>query len=231
MKKILNTIVIVAGLLLATLVAVFFMGHHLLPVQVVKIIPITIFILLEVMLFASILMILRQPSIIGKLAALPLLLVVLVLSYLLTQMPIYQLLMNATIQANYKIDADQIFNVMQKGFMVLNIGIWLSLTPIFIVSFALIKQSSWKTPKNIDEYYPAKAKLIHYRKTAIRINNSPLYELELQIQHYEDIYTVKKTIKADINHLITLHTDDYLDVYVHPTKRHKIYLSLNHQLY
>jgi len=231
MKKTLNTLMLICGILAAILGASFGLGFRLFPVEIVKLIPIVIFVLLEIILILSILMMLTSKSGLAKLGALPVIVTLLMVTYLLTQMPIYELLMNATTNAQYEISSDEIFNTMRKGFLFFNIAIWVSVAPIFIGSIFLARSSSSKIPKNIDDYYPAKARVLSFTQSGVRINKVPVYNLELEIHHYDDIYTMNKSIMMNIHNLISIQVGDYIDVLIHPEKKDKVHLKLNEHVY
>jgi hypothetical protein len=168
---------------------------------------------------------------IAKFSAIPILLVMFFVAFMMIKMPIYQLLMNALIGEQYDINTEQVFEVMSTGFKFFHIGIWVSITPIVISALWSMKKTTVKIPKNIDDYYPTKAKITSCDFTDMIINNDPVYQLELEIQHYEGAYTISKKIRVKAHTLLSFTQDTFVNVLIDPDRKNRVFIKDNDTIY
>jgi len=225
MKNSLDKCMLATGISITILTLVLLLGHSLLPVSLVKVTPIIIAVMLGVFLVFAILKLLFAKQIIAKFAALPLVLSGGVIFYFLIELPIYPILMSSMTGQDYSIDSDAMFETMRVGFLVLQFGIWITIIPIVIASIVMASKSGTKSPKNIEEYYPLKAKVISNDYTNVRINNVAVYRLELEVQHYEGAYRIHKDIRDVSYRVLSYSKGDYIEVLVDPDKKKKVVIE------
>jgi hypothetical protein len=230
-NKIFNIVISVIGLLIALSTMILLLMNDFLPVSIIKALPIFIFILIELMLLITAIQMLFAKLIIAKLAAIPMILVMFLVAFFLINMPIYQLLMSSLIGVAYEVDINQMFDTMSTGFKYFHIGIWVSVTPIFIAGLWTMKQTTQKIPKNIDDYYPTTAKVLSCGFTDVIINNIPVYRLELEVVHYEGIYTVTKDIRIRSYSLLAFTQNSYVNVLIDPDKKSRLFIKTEDTIY
>lgn len=215
------------GMIIVILVLALLLGHDLMTLNLIKGLPIAIGVLLGLFLLLSVGQLLFSKQIIAKFAALPVMLAAGVIGYFLVKLPIYQLLISSMTGESYNIDSKVLFETMGSGFLVLQIGIWVSVIPIVIASIIITKKSAYKTPKNIHEYYPLKARIITKDYNNVRINKVAVYRLDLEIQHYEGPYRVTKDIRDVTYKVISFSEGDFIDVLVDPNKKKRVLIEID----
>ena len=89
-------------------------------------------------------------------------------------------------------------------------------------------KNTQKIPKNIDEFYPTTAKVLSCDYTGIIINNIPVYRLELEVVHYEGIYTVSKDIRLKI---LTFTQNSSVKVLIDPEQKSRIFIQIDGTIY
>lgn len=210
------TLIIISAVLLAL--------HNFIPKELVKILPILIGSLILLLLFITAIKQLFSKTAMHKLMAFPFLMITGFLGYMFVKMPIYPLLMNALIGEEYTINSEEMFSSMRLGFKVFNIGIWITVIPIFLLAFIMMKKTKG-VDIDLSSFDLVKAKIVKGEYTDIVINGIRIYQVTLEVFHPEESIVVTKDLAIPY-----VHFEEGTDIMVY-MKNKKVYMSIEGKIY